>query len=374
MLKRNVLSHYGARVAKPAAALAHVHAADVALIIGSSLAVQPFAKYASQPRKLAIVNLERTKSHEAEERARKHGARVLGEPCDAVLDAVLLLLGVPYARGGSSGEAVPANLPAFLEHGEESLDVAAIFMGGRRAYNKPRVGSDDGGGGGKGSSGQKRPRGRAPRLSSAVQRAGSDTGRSRRARRAALAGEGKEDEEEDALSSVDDNAEAEEEAAAEEEGEARGRSHPRRGLRRLEEFESSTEEEDDVILIDDEEEEEDEEGEAKEEEDLEEVEEDNRHRRSGGSRWSPRGLSGQPHHTWDAASAAAHVAGGRSRSSPRTANSSSSSSHRNNSSSSNSGSGRSGSGSVSASAAPVALSSSSSGGFVGFVKSVIPWA
>jgi len=392
MLKRNVLSHYGARVSKPAVALAHVDAADVSLIVGSSLSVQPFAKYAAQPRKLAIVNLERTKLHEAEERAKKHGARVLGEPCDLVLDAILLLLGVPYAWSSSSsspGEsrcsgdmpAVPANLPAFLEHGEDSLDVAAIFMGGRRAYNKPRSddGQDGAGGGGGGRSARKPNRGRAPRvrLTAEVRRAGSDSGRSRRARWAALTGEGKEDEEMDALSSVDDNEDEEEEVeevdgaddGGGDVGDSHQRSHSRRDLQRLEEFESSTEEEDDdVILIGDD----DEVGDGEEGEEVEEVDDEQgnaeeeeseekdvvwtrqygRNRRQSRSSASQQGPS---------SGVAATTAEGRSRSSTRgmtTARGHSNSRHGE---------------LVSDTAQPAASVPSSSGGFVGFVKSVMPW-
>jgi len=135
MLKRSVLSHYGAKVDVPEAARAHCGAADLALILGTSLSVQPFAKYAQRPRHLAIVNLEKTRAEDAEKRARKkNGARLL-RSCDDVLDALLLLLGVPPAPPLAPGTS---NLPAFLEHGEETVDVAAIFMGGRKAYARPR--------------------------------------------------------------------------------------------------------------------------------------------------------------------------------------------------------------------------------------------
>jgi len=393
MLKRNVLSHYGARVSKPAMALAHVDAADVSLIVGSSLSVQPFAKYAAQPRKLAIVNLERTKLHEAEERAKKFGARVLGEPCDIVLDAILLLLGVPYAWSSSSqGEgrcagdmpAVPANLPAFLEHGEDSLDVAAIFMGGRRAYNKPRSeDGQDGAGGGGGGSARKPNRGRAPRvrLTAEVRQAGSDSGRSRRARWAALAGEGKEDEEIDALSSVDEGEEDEVEDAEEDEdvdddvGDGPRQSHSRRDLQRLEEFESSTEEEDDdVLLIGDDDEEVDDDVEDEEvgedEEVVEEGEDSERkdwNRQSSRNRRRPRSSPRQQPRSGNSATGVE----GRSRSSTRgmasvRGHSSSSSSSRANNSSHHSEL-------MSDTAQPAASVSSSTGGFVGFVKSVMPW-
>ena len=70
LLKRCVLSHYGAKVHVPEIARAHAKAADTALILGTSLSVHPFAKFATMPRRLAIVNLERTRSHDAEERAK----------------------------------------------------------------------------------------------------------------------------------------------------------------------------------------------------------------------------------------------------------------------------------------------------------------
>mmetsp|Transcript_105254 Transcript_105254/g.303656 ORF Transcript_105254/g.303656 Transcript_105254/m.303656 type:complete len:292 (-) Transcript_105254:570-1445(-) len=131
MLRRRVLSHYGAKVEVPAMVQEQVKQADLSLIIGTSLSVQPFARFASSAPTLAIVNLERTRMHDAEERAKAEGARIACES-DKAMDALLLLLGIiPYAANPNP------NLPAFLEVGEQNLDVAAIFLGGRRAYNKP---------------------------------------------------------------------------------------------------------------------------------------------------------------------------------------------------------------------------------------------
>lgn len=53
-----------------------VKQADLSLIIGTSLSVQPFARFASSAPTLAIVNLERTRMHDAEERAKAEGARI----------------------------------------------------------------------------------------------------------------------------------------------------------------------------------------------------------------------------------------------------------------------------------------------------------
>lgn len=61
------------------------------------------------------------------------------------MDALLLLLGVPRPALLSSAFV---NRPAFLEHGENSLDVAAIFMGGRRAYARSSINGSGGGCGG----------------------------------------------------------------------------------------------------------------------------------------------------------------------------------------------------------------------------------
>ncbi len=63
------------------------------------------------------------------------GAR-LARKTDEVMDALLLLLGVPRPALLPSAFV---NRPAFLEHGENSLDVAAIFMGGRRAYARSSI-------------------------------------------------------------------------------------------------------------------------------------------------------------------------------------------------------------------------------------------
>lgn len=50
-----------------------------------------------------------------------------------MLRALLVVLGIRLVNPPNV-----ENLPAFLEHGEDELDVAAIFMGGRRAYARPR--------------------------------------------------------------------------------------------------------------------------------------------------------------------------------------------------------------------------------------------
>jgi hypothetical protein len=60
------------------------------------------------------------------------GAR-MWQPCDDIFRSLLLVIGIRLINAPNV-----ENLPAFLEHGEDDLDVAAIFMGGRRPYARPK--------------------------------------------------------------------------------------------------------------------------------------------------------------------------------------------------------------------------------------------
>lgn len=64
--------------------------------------------------------------------SQKKGLR-LWNACDDVLRSLLMVMGLHLINPPNV-----ENLPAFLEHGEDDLDVAAIFMGGRRAYARPK--------------------------------------------------------------------------------------------------------------------------------------------------------------------------------------------------------------------------------------------
>lgn len=72
------------KVNVPLSAKMHVKEADVALILGTSLSVQPFAKMAQTPRQLAIVNIERVRPFEAEERAKVMFPSALYKPIELI--------------------------------------------------------------------------------------------------------------------------------------------------------------------------------------------------------------------------------------------------------------------------------------------------
>ena len=52
-------ARYGDQVGRPPVVLAHCALADVGLILGTTLAVQPFQNCALAPEHLAIINVER---------------------------------------------------------------------------------------------------------------------------------------------------------------------------------------------------------------------------------------------------------------------------------------------------------------------------
>jgi NAD-dependent SIR2 family protein deacetylase len=70
MFETSFIKRFSTQVEVPLSAKTHVKESDLSLILGTSLSVQPFAKLAQTPPKLAIINMERTRSFEAEERAK----------------------------------------------------------------------------------------------------------------------------------------------------------------------------------------------------------------------------------------------------------------------------------------------------------------
>ena len=133
---RTVLRHYGDRVAKPDHVLAHCRFADLSLIVGTTLQVEPFKNYALEPERLAIINCARLRGqgkNDPEARAAAEGGCRVGltRKGDGVLLGVVALLGLPLT-------ATPPNKleqqRVFFEQNEtpETVDLLNMMLGNRR--------------------------------------------------------------------------------------------------------------------------------------------------------------------------------------------------------------------------------------------------
>ncbi|MEO1689736.1 MAG: hypothetical protein AAFU61_17730, partial [Pseudomonadota bacterium] len=133
--------------------LPQVHGAPatgLSLVLGTSLAVQPLAGLAQALPRVAIINVERTRTATAEAkcqvrarvapigRPRPHRVRAsqatgvrVHEPCDQVLGAVLRVLGIDAPPPPDRPQP-----PLFMAPGEASVDLVRVVTGERRVGKK----------------------------------------------------------------------------------------------------------------------------------------------------------------------------------------------------------------------------------------------